>query len=255
MAIRVYPAGPKGRNIGLVQNRIYDGILDNAGHYANMPSTTIAAVAKVYTVPAGHVAVFRPAFTNPTVGAITAHVYAMADAATTPTIADRIFTGSISAGVSTSSNEGVLDEGGSLWVWASAVNLNFMPYIKLIPKTQMLGTWTPKLIKDMATSDTQIYPVSPAVLATGQWAQATTLGLLHNVTGGAIVVTTKLQRAADGAAFAVGVASVGANTTTSWLGGFPDAAPLQAGDKLFVAAAATGINLLTLFCERPVAGL
>lgn len=250
---------PRISNLNSATNQSFvaDTIVDNAGFLAAVPSSTIAAVTRLYTVPAGYWAYFRLTAVNTTGGAVNLSAFLMDDSATTPQAADRCYFASIAA--NTFVNTGVdtiLDEGASVWAFASAAGINAMPLILLIPKDQLGDdTWRMRNIKAVDhLADVQIYPVSATAVAAGRWAQQIATGLIHNTTGGSLTLTTKIQRASDGAAFTVGVQAVSANNQTTFLAGHgPLLAALRAGDKAFVTASGAGLNLWTTWAERPVA--
>lgn len=226
----------------------------NKGFKAAVPGTTIAAITKVYTVPAGFMAVVDNRYTNPTGGAITLNVYLMEDSVTTPVAADRYLSISAAANNQNTAGQFALDEGGSIWAWASVdASLNYTPSVILIPRPPTIGSWMVDLLKNLAAADTQVYPISPAVIPAGNWAVCPMQGYLHNTTAGAITVLTKIQRVGDVAPFTITTVSVAANGQSAWMGGFPYLlGPLEAGDVLFISPAAVGINFSYMMCERAI---
>jgi hypothetical protein len=202
------------------------------------PGTTIAAVALFYTVPAGYVAVTQINGSTAATGS-TAHLFVMADAVTTPTAADRFWmlTGAANSIVA-GAGAMVLDEGQSMWAFATvAADFTVLPSFQLVKKP-VLGTFfTARGLA--ATTDVLVHTCD-----TGVWAQ-TINGLFHNTTGANIIVQTKVWRASDSATFVVA-------RTTAPLNGqivIPSVS-LSAGDKLYVNAAAVGVNAHIFLLER-----
>jgi hypothetical protein len=248
------PAGTFARPGGTVStNLLFDGLDNtyrtNAGTYENLPGTTIAAVTKLYTVPAGYLAYVTFGATNTSAGTIVVSFFTMTDAST-PLAADRVGRLSLTTGTSGSiGNDTVIDEGGTLWAFSdTATGLNATPFIQLFPKPLPGGTYTPVIVKGVPLTDTTLYTVSTA----GNWAQGITAGTLHNTTGTAITVTTKVKRAADPTAVVAQIASVAANASAAY--NLNSIGALLNGDLVSVIASAAGVNLNTLIRERPLVG-
>jgi hypothetical protein len=247
-------AKPGSLATGALTMRLWDSAYKTtAGALKDVPGTTIAAVTKIFTVPAGYMAWVQMGYCNYTGSPITLSVFAMANAST-PAAADRMWLAVVSANnSSTGSGELALDEGGTLWAFASVnPGLDVTPYIMLIPKPVAGGVFTASFIKDLsAVADIPLATVSTA----GNWAQCVNQGIIHNTTAGTITLTTKLKRAADPSAFVIGQQAIATNANATFLGGQgPQFAAAENGDTIYATASATGLNLGTFWCERPKAG-
>lgn len=218
---------------------------------AGVPSTTIASVVKLYTVPSNYVAFITAAGVNTTAGSINVSLFAMTDGST-PVAADRVSFQAIGANASAGiGTEFVLEAGGTVWAFASASGLNLDLDVRLIPTATLLDTFTTVVIKGVSnTTDQQIYALSSG--HAGNWAQSIVNGNVHNTTGSAITLLTKVSKN-GAAAQTIWTQSIAANgqsgfmQATSHLRGV-----LDPGDTLYVVASATGLNIVSLWiCERP----
>lgn len=223
-------------------------LFSTAAHKAAVPGTTIAAITKFYTVPAGYAAVVQAMSINTGATASTStSVYAMTDAATTPVAADRFwFFSAVAANTFTSAGGGamMIDEGGSLWAWSTVSGeVMIIPTLSLIKKPLVGGTYTNVLLKGLtASTDNLLYTAGSG------WAQPAVAGLTHNTTGSSIITTYKVVRASDSTTFVVTRTTTPANGATQ--GPFILLAYLSPGDSLYANPAASGINLGSLMLEH-----
>lgn len=244
-----------GAGTGPYTSRVFDNAYrDTTGSSATVAFSTISSVTRYYTVPTGYTAFMSGACVNSTGSGINLSTFLMPDGST-PVAADRMGFSSMTANTATAlSAEWVADEGYTFWAFAAATGLSLALDVLLIPKPIPGGTWTVRLDKSLAAADTAVYDMTGASHV-GNWVQEVINGVVHNTTGSAITLTTKLKRQADGSAFAVWQQSVNGNTTA----GFDQSAGhlravADAGDILYVTASATGLNMSTWWCERPTVG-
>lgn len=253
---RMTPSGGPDSLVTTLAGAVSLGGLGTKGQRAvaylsELPVSTIANVARLYTVPAGHIARIEAVYlTNATVGGLTASFYLMADAATTPVASDR-FNTTVQAASSTTlvSPSAVLDEGASVWGFASGAGLSALIVVVLVPKP-MPGAFAPIMWKGIPTVLTALNGTVPA----GYWAREAAGSNIHNPTAGAITLTFKLKRAADPSPITVATQPVSAGTSSNALGGLLITLPLSEGDQMSMSASATGLNMTTLYQLVPITG-
>jgi hypothetical protein len=242
---------PVGGGIDQIPSRALDSYRI-AVNSVTLPGTTIGSVVKLYTVPSGYLANITWAAVNTTGSPVNVSVFAMTDAST-PVAADRVSFNAVSANSANNLGvEMVLEAGATVWAFASTSSaINFLLDVRLIPLTTLQGTYTNVVSKDLSfTTDEQLYTVTTA----GRWAQPIYNGTLHNLTGTAITVTTKLKQGA-GSANIIWTQSIGGNSQAGWMQNTAHLrAVMQNGDTVYILASATGINLVSaLFNERALA--
>lgn len=219
----------------------------NAPWLLQTPGTTIAAVTKFYTVPAGYQAVCsNMQLTTGATGPVSTSIFVMTDSTTVPTANDRFYN-FVNTAANSSTNalmQITMDEGWSMWAFATVNNeVTLLPQVQLYKKPLVGGTFTTVLQKQLAANTDVLLYTSGA-----GWTFAPANGTYANTTGTAITVNVKVLRVSDGATFfIVKNGSVAANAHTAFAG---TNALLGPGDKLYINAATAGLNLSLALVER-----
>lgn len=233
---------------------VLDRVFDRNAYRTNSAHVLLGSTAatNVLTVPAGYIAFFSGiSYVNPTAGAPTVSIYAVADAVTAPATTDRVLAAPASASTETAYGMSLsLDEGWSLWAQAALAGVTVALGLSLIPKDTTGATLSVVKLGNLPAGDTVAY-TGPAA-GNVKYPLA---GIAHSTAGANVQVTSKIYRAADAQTVTVGYRLWSAGGSNGWPNLSNNSGVLMPGDSQIISPAASGLNAVVLLCERPIAGI